>query len=135
MARVVFNNPKLVELSEQAAKDRREGCNFLMECDFCGRGFYAKRKAAKYCSDTCRAKASRPLPSHERVVDGRKRAVSAKRGQSITRECVECGEPFTVSGLAVRSAYCSNKCKMRAYRARRLAKAQNFNYQNKGGNE
>lgn len=82
-------------------------------CKVCGTDFKPASKAAKYCSDACRAKAYR----------ARQAAARADRPREIVVEaltCAHCGKGFfAVKGKGAQ--YCTGTCRASAYKARRAA--------------
>lgn len=82
-------------------------------CKVCGTDFKPASKAAKYCSDACRAKAYRARQAADRADRPREIVVEA-----LT--CAHCGKGFfAVKGKGAQ--YCTGTCRASAYKARRAA--------------
>lgn len=84
-----------------------------MNCAFCGKELPAgTRRHCRYCSATCRSKAS-----YHRNVDKR-RGLARNRYRRVlkTVTCPHCGEEFLQQRTD--QTYCSKKCRNKAYKKR-----------------
>lgn len=93
------------------------------ECGHCGATLTDKR--AKYCSAACKQASYRQRntqPGAWRTAPAR--AIETKQQQLIEFTCAHCGETRYRTGLQVGTLYCSDKCKMKAFRKRKKDRAR-----------
>lgn len=87
-------------------------------CAFCGREVALREKGvqSKYCSATCKSKAS--YARRREAISATNRAANAERRALVVKTCPECGETFSPEN-DVRQKYCSKACGRRWWRNRR----------------
>jgi hypothetical protein len=88
----------------------------LHRCRQCGAGFIA-HAAARLCSADCRKLAGKTSALKARATRTETRQ---RRRESLAVICRQCGVPIEGASRSTR-AYCSEKCRQAAYRARRSA--------------
>lgn len=109
------------------AKKLAVGCNthhrYISECPVCHLFYTHDRRDKATCSDACKVKASRLRAGRaDSPKAAAAKAVGTKRATIHEYACECCGREFrrdVLSGANV--FYCSNACKQRAYRERKIA--------------
>ena len=101
----------------------RSGTNgrWLMRCEHCEGGFFAKRCDARFCGAACRVadkRATNKLDSMGRSWSA-VAALETKRAQTIERNCEYCGRKFWTDGTQGAQIYCTAACRQGAYRRRK----------------
>ena len=87
------NGAKLHFCPECRAHAHYERKKFPITCEWCGKQFFSKSKATRYCSSACWGK-----------------AVSVRNGRHETKTCPICGKEFTAR-ISEHKIFCSRKCK------------------------
>lgn len=92
------------------------------DCAHCGAKIEGK---GLYCGPACKQAAYRQRhaqPGAWRTAPAR--AVETKQAQTSVFACAYCGGEVHRTGLQAKMLYCSDKCKMKAYRKRKADKAR-----------
>jgi len=77
-------------------------------CVVCGDGFRGYSNRGKYCSQRCK---------NDAFITWRRNNTASKRARA--KVCTICAAPLTQDSPKIK-AYCSNACKQKAYRVRKL---------------
>lgn len=91
---------------------------YLSICPICGLHYTHDRKGKKTCSDACRNKLSRVARGRAaNRHDAQQRAVLTKASKTNEFTCPVCGKTFRRDGPSSNVMYCSDACKMKAFRS------------------
>jgi hypothetical protein len=121
---IVREDDPIRSLLLQQAIQRKTCGRYLMRCDQCKQGFFARRIDAKFCGAACRVANKRPKPEWDVKRKAAALALETKRGQRFERHCDHCGRQFFVDGTRTNQVYCGAACRQKVYRARRGATYQ-----------
>lgn len=93
---------------------------YIGRCSVCGRWYGSGRRDKKTCSDACRMKLSRQTKDADYGKDRSRKMVATKVSKVSRKTCECCGRDFSVTALNSSKIYCSDACKQRVYRARKV---------------